>query len=202
MAFFSFKTYLYRIFWLEFEISASELTPVPNFSSIGQKIRELEFWPGTIPKTAWWRHTCLLVMTSAKFWWFLRDFVPEYHHAKFDCNWTTNKGETEGGTMCLPPAYMVPKDPSLNRVKYNFMLPCHFWFHVYSWPTLTSEMYNDSLGVRNCGKLSPKFLVGTSTVIEKVAPMSYFLFLARTIVRICLKVWTRVWHKISNFAWF
>ena len=30
-------------FGLEFQISASELTPVPNFSSIGQKIRELEF---------------------------------------------------------------------------------------------------------------------------------------------------------------
>ena len=30
-------------FWLEFEISASELTTVPNFSSIGQKIRELDF---------------------------------------------------------------------------------------------------------------------------------------------------------------
>ena len=38
----------------------------------------------------------------------MRDFVPKYHHAKFDCNWTTNKGETE--------AYTVPKDPSLNRV--------------------------------------------------------------------------------------
>ena len=46
----------------------------------------------------------------------MRDFVPEYHHAKFGCNWTTNKGETEGGTMCSPPTYMVPKDPSLNRV--------------------------------------------------------------------------------------
>ena len=44
--FLSFKTYLYRIFWLELEISASELTPVPNFSSIGQKIWELEFRPG------------------------------------------------------------------------------------------------------------------------------------------------------------
>ena len=57
-----------------------------------------------IPKTGWWRHTYLLVMTWAKFLWFLRDFVPEYHHAKFGCNWTTNKGETEGrggggGTM-------------------------------------------------------------------------------------------------------
>ena len=29
-------------FWLEFEISSSELTPVANFSSIGQKIRELD----------------------------------------------------------------------------------------------------------------------------------------------------------------
>ena len=64
-------------------------------------------------------------MTSAKFLWLLRDFVPEYHHAKFDCNWTTNKGETEGGTMC-PPAYMVPKHPSLNRVKVTHSVPCPF----------------------------------------------------------------------------
>ena len=56
-------------------------------------------------------------MTSAKIFWFLRDFVPEYYHAKYDCNWTSNKGETEG----VPPqAYMVPKDPSLNRVKTGF----------------------------------------------------------------------------------
>ena len=41
----------------------------------------------------------LLVMTSEQFLWRLRDFVPECHHAKFGCNWTTNKGETEGGTM-------------------------------------------------------------------------------------------------------
>ena len=34
---------------------------------IGEKIRKLEFWPGTIPKTAWWRHAHLLVMTSARF---------------------------------------------------------------------------------------------------------------------------------------
>ena len=54
---FSFKTYLYWIFWLEFEISTSELTRVPNFSSIGQKIKKLEFWPRIIPKIAWWCHT-------------------------------------------------------------------------------------------------------------------------------------------------
>ena len=47
----------------------------------------------------------------------LRDFVSEYHHAKFGCNWTTNKGETEGACAPPLPAYMVPKDPSLNRVK-------------------------------------------------------------------------------------
>ena len=39
IAFLSFKTYLYQIFWLEFEISASELTPVPNFSSTGYNKR-------------------------------------------------------------------------------------------------------------------------------------------------------------------
>ena len=34
--------------------------------------------------------------------------------------WTTNKGETEGEhNVPPPPAYMVPKDPSLNRVKYS-----------------------------------------------------------------------------------
>ena len=51
-------------------------------------------------------------MTSSKLLSILRDFVPDYHHAKFGGNWATNKGKT----MC-PPAYMVPKDASLNRVK-------------------------------------------------------------------------------------
>ena len=57
-------------------------------------------------------------MTSAKFLRILRDFVPEYHHATFGCNWTTNKGETEGGTneYIYIYAFMVRKDPSLNRV--------------------------------------------------------------------------------------
>ena len=47
--------------------------------------------------------------------WHVRDFVTEYHHAKFGCNWTTNKGETVEGHNVPPPppAYMVPKDPSL-----------------------------------------------------------------------------------------
>ena len=58
-------------------------------------------------------------MMSAKFLWLLRDFVPEYYHAKFGCNRTTNKGETEWGHniwfQYMVPAYMVPKDPSLNR---------------------------------------------------------------------------------------
>ena len=31
----------------------------------------------------------------SKILWLLSDFVLEYHHAKFGCNWTTNKGETE-----------------------------------------------------------------------------------------------------------
>ena len=48
-----------------------------------------------IPKTAWWCHTYLIVTTSAKLLSILRDFVPEYHHAMFGDNWTTNKGKTE-----------------------------------------------------------------------------------------------------------
>ena len=63
-------------------------------------------------------------MTSANFLWLLRDFVPEYHHAKFGCNWTTNKGETEGGGGggTMPNAYMIPKDPILNRVNDDLAL--------------------------------------------------------------------------------
>ena len=52
-----------------------------------------------------WNDTKNSLMTSylppsddvSKLLSFLRDFVPEYHHAKFGCNWTTNIGETEGG---------------------------------------------------------------------------------------------------------
>ena len=45
--------------------------------------------------------------------------MPYYYHTKFGGNWTTNKGETGGGggEKCAPqPIYMVPKDPSLNKV--------------------------------------------------------------------------------------
>ena len=46
-------------------------------------------------------------------------------------------------------------------------------------------MYDD-LVVRIYGKLPAKFLLGTSTVIEKQRLMWYFLFLARETIRICL----------------
>ena len=46
-----------------------------------------------------WKDTKNNLMTSylpptedvIKILWLLRDFVPEYHHAKIGCNWTTNK---------------------------------------------------------------------------------------------------------------
>ena len=42
----------------------------------------------------------------------------EYHYDKFRGVWTTNKGETQGA-ICLPSpqAYILPKQPSLNRAK-------------------------------------------------------------------------------------
>ena len=49
-------------------------------------------------------------------------------------------------------------------------------------------MYDDFLVVRNYGKLNAKFLLGTSTVIEKVGPLSHFLFLARTTTKIRLNL--------------
>ena len=112
-AFFSLKRYSYLLFLkFKFEISASKLTPVPNFSQIGQNIREA----GILT----WNDTESCLMTSylahsddiSKI---IIDFVSEYHHAKFSGNWTANKGKT-GGTMC-PQAYVLPKYPSLNRVK-------------------------------------------------------------------------------------
>ena len=41
-------------------------------------------------------------------------FVPEYHHVKFGGDWTTNKGEAGGHNV--PPAYILLKQPSLNRI--------------------------------------------------------------------------------------
>ena len=66
-----------------------------------------------------WNNTKNGLMTSylppsndvSKIFMAFQNFVTAYHHAKFGCNWNTNKGETKGA-----PAYMVPKDPSLNRV--------------------------------------------------------------------------------------
>ena len=57
---------------------------------------------------------------------------------------------------------------------FGFMLFCNCQCHLYSQSTLLSEMYDDFLVVRNYGKLSAKFLLGTSTVIEKVGLLSYF----------------------------
>ena len=37
----------------------------------------------------------------SKLSWILRDFVSEYHYARFGCDWTTNKGETEGRNFLL-----------------------------------------------------------------------------------------------------
>ena len=48
------------------------------------------------------------------------------------------------------------------------------------------RMYDDFLVVRNYGELSAKFLLGTSMVIEKAGSLLYFLFLARTTIKIRL----------------
>ena len=87
---------------------------MPNFSQIGQKIREAQILMWNDAEncfmTSYLPHSDDVITIIID----LRDFVPEYHPAKFGGNWTTNKGKTEGA-QC-PPAYMVPKDPSLNRV--------------------------------------------------------------------------------------
>ena len=106
MAFSISKRIYIEFFWLEFEISASEFRPCAKFQLHWTKDK------GTQILT--WNDTKSGLMTSylppnddvSKIIMVLRDFVPEYYHAKFGCNWTTNKGETGGG------AYLVPKDPA------------------------------------------------------------------------------------------
>ena len=64
-----------------------------------------------------WNDTKNGLMTSylpssddvSKILWLLRDLVPDYHHAKFGCNWTTNKGETGGYNV--PPSLYGSKRP-------------------------------------------------------------------------------------------
>ena len=52
--------YLYGKTDMEYEISVSELTPLPNFSLIPLKIKKLDFDPKTkndvITANQWWRH--------------------------------------------------------------------------------------------------------------------------------------------------
>ena len=60
-------------------------------------------------------------MTSLKLLSISKDFVPEYHHAKFGGNWTTNIGKTEGGAQCAPPQPIwFQKTPAWIGLK-------HFW---------------------------------------------------------------------------
>ena len=103
MAFFSFKTYLYRIFFAPVRNQPLIINPCAKFQLNWTKDK------GTAILT--WNDTKNSLMTSylppsddinKMFMVFLlRDFFPEYHHAKFGCIWTTNKGETEGAQYTL-----------------------------------------------------------------------------------------------------
>ena len=56
------------------------------------------------------------------------------------------------------------------------------------------------LVIRNYGKLSAKFLLGTSTVIEKVGFLSYFFFLSQTTIRIRLKFLKNTFHQRCSLS--
>ena len=64
-------------------------------------------------------------MMSSKFLMLLRDFVPEYHPAKFGGDWNANKGET-GGIM--PKILYFTKTAKPKRVKptKQIYFPCLF----------------------------------------------------------------------------
>ena len=63
----------------------------------------------------------------------------------------------------------------------------HFPFRLYNQWTLKSEMYDYFLSVRNYGKLSAKFLSGTSMVIEKGGTFVVFYFSLEQLLKFVLK---------------
>ena len=106
---------LILFFSLKFEISASKLVPVPNFSQIGQKIREVEFRPENCLMTSYLPYdddVSNIVMGLERFFCqaFSQAFA-EYHLAKCGDNWTTNKRETEG-THCAPQLIFYQNTPA------------------------------------------------------------------------------------------
>ena len=67
----------------------------------------------------------------------------------------------------------------------------HTALQILNFTCTTGQHFNQKcmmifLLVRNYGKLSAEFLLGTSAVIEKVGLLSYFDFFARTIIKIRL----------------
>ena len=94
MAFFSLKTFSYRTFLVQIRNQRLKIDPCAKFQPDLTKDKGVRISTWNETKTAWWRNPFLIVMTSAKFSWILRDFVPEYHHVKFGGNWIANKRET------------------------------------------------------------------------------------------------------------
>ena len=69
---------------------------------------------------------------------------------------------------------------------YSSMSPYNFQLHLYNRSKLKLEMYDAFSIVREYGKSSAKFLLGTTKVIERVELLWHFLFLAQTTIRIRL----------------
>ena len=95
MAFFLTQKVFISAFLVQIRSQCLKIDPCANFQpdwtkDIGSSNFDLERYRKLLDTSYF-----LIVMTSEKLL-ILRDFVPEYHHAKFGGNWTTNKGKTEG----------------------------------------------------------------------------------------------------------
>ena len=83
-----------------------KINPCAKFQQDWTKDKGARIWT--------WNDTGNCLMTSylphsddvSNFLMTLRDFVIEYYHAKIGGNWTTNKGQTEGG-QCAPSLYFT-----------------------------------------------------------------------------------------------
>ena len=91
MAFFLLQNVFISNFLAQIRNQRLRNDPCAKFQLHWKKDKRTQIFTWNDTKNGLMTSTYLLVMTSAKFLWLLRDFVSEYHHAKFGCNWTANK---------------------------------------------------------------------------------------------------------------
>ena len=118
-----------------------------NFSQIGQKITEAGILTRNDTENCLMKsylpHSDGVIKIIIDF----ERFCSRVSSCQVWCNWTTNKGKTEGGTMV--PAYKVPKDPSLNRVNHFYLESQTYIWHSYKWNFAALKIYLQPVKIKS-----------------------------------------------------